>query len=127
MIAKGQSNNGNCITLLNEECVAALTQQAKDIALTWSGQANTNQNCSALGDPPPACQQFGTAFNSSPINVIWLSDGLGAYDVYGIYNNVSSGGSVVEATVLSLSTEAILILIIPKQSGLVIQTSQTAK
>lgn len=90
----GQSDNGNCTTLFNQNCVDALLAQAKEMALSWSGQNRTDQNCTLMGNPPPACQQFGHAGGTPYLNITWLSDGLGAYDkASGIYNydNVSSG------------------------------------
>lgn len=77
---KGQADNGSCTMLFNQACVDALIAQAKDMALTWSGQEGINSNCSTMGDPPPACQQFGTAGGIFNETSTWFSDGLGVYN-----------------------------------------------
>jgi hypothetical protein len=101
LIVNGQGDDGDCTKLFNKECVAALIAQAKSMSLAWSGQEGTSQNCSGMGNPPSACQQFGSVGNfigyadntAVYSNTTWLSDGLGAYDKGGSYNydNVSSG------------------------------------
>lgn len=67
------------------------------MALAWSGQEGINPNCTAMGFPPPECQQFGTIgeiYYGNPVNTTWFSDGLGVYDSdSGIYDpdTTSSG------------------------------------
>ncbi|KAK6336292.1 hypothetical protein TWF696_001854 [Orbilia brochopaga] len=78
VIVKGQADNGSCTTLFNQECVDALIAQAKSMALSWSGQKGINPNCSAMGNPPPACQQFGKAGGEFDYRTTWFSDGLKA-------------------------------------------------
>lgn len=94
---RGQSDNGSCTTLFNQACVDALLTQAKNMALGWSGQDGLDQNCSAMGNPPLECQQFGTAGGIEYLNLTWLSDGLGVYSSDGIRNGDqnSSGGSSI--------------------------------
>jgi hypothetical protein len=91
---RGQGDNGSCTTLFNQACVDALLTQAKNMALGWPGQ--DARDCSAMGNPPLECQQFGTAGGIKYLNLTWLSDGLGVYDSGGLRNDQnSSGGSSV--------------------------------
>ncbi|SRR5947207_5972470 len=86
-MSAAKSDNGSCTTLFNQACVDALLAQAKNMALGWSGQDGLDQNCSAMGNPPPECQQFGTAGDIGFLNLTWVSDGLGVYFSDGIRNS----------------------------------------